>query len=252
MWKNDQYQKFVLIAHGRSGSTFLRSLFNSHDEIKCYGELFNPVPKRTFFAPDYFPVTHNESPQTLNTLRHNEPLEFIDKYIWRKQAKKIKAIGFKLFYYHALEKPTNEIWDKILNDKSLVIFHLHRKNRLKTLASVTLAKKYDTWHSNIQDAESFKLSYEDCLSFFKEFDDFENKIDHQFKDHKFLKFSYEDLVSDQKNVLETCSSLLGVHKIQFKSRMKKLKKKTLSESILNYHELKSRFENTPWESFFTD
>ena len=43
-WKRPPRQKFVIFGQGKSGSTLLTTLFNSHPEIHCDQEiLFNPV-----------------------------------------------------------------------------------------------------------------------------------------------------------------------------------------------------------------
>ena len=39
------YVRFVILTTGRSGSTWLVEALNSHDEIVCFGSLFEVLPQ---------------------------------------------------------------------------------------------------------------------------------------------------------------------------------------------------------------
>lgn len=250
LWTNAQYRKFVIVSHGRSGSTYFRSLLNSHPAIRCYGELFNPVPKKTFFHPEHFPLNIRETPAYLENLRRTKSVDFLSDYIWRKYPSGRKAIGFKLFYYHAKEGPWSNLWEFIYNDPTIRIIHLHRKNRLKTFLSLEMAKKYDKWHSNVKDPEPIHLEIERCRLFFEEFQSYEDDIDEKFKNHKSIKFYYEDLVAHREYVMNSVLDLLSVENRPHSSPMKKLKKKNLNEAISNFSSLQRAFKGSPWEKYF--
>jgi len=62
---------------------------------------------------------------------------------FRMESKSITTVGFKLFYYHL----TDGEWTKFLSFKDILIIHLTRRNRLRTIVSLDIAFKTDQWSS---------------------------------------------------------------------------------------------------------
>ena len=83
--ESDQYNKFVIIARSRTGSNLLRSYLNSHPNIEAHDELFRELKRKS--------------------------CQEIWKGLFIKKNKKIKYVGFKIFYYHPLEGSDNSIWN---------------------------------------------------------------------------------------------------------------------------------------------
>ena len=116
---NYDYKKFVVITTARTGSNWLISLMSSHKNISAYGEVFNILRGRS--------------------------TDDIWKEVFNKKLRKVKFIGFKIFYDHPLNTNDKSVWNKILSDKSIHIIHLKRENMLRSFISLKIAHKTQTW-----------------------------------------------------------------------------------------------------------
>ena len=125
---NNDYQKFIILARSRVGSNLLISYLNSHPNIHALGEMFGN--------------NHNEA--NINFRKEN-PLKFLNEFCFRSYAKGIKAVGFKIFYYHPVNGESRAIWDDLKNMKDLKIIHLKRENILRTHLSRAIAGQTDKW-----------------------------------------------------------------------------------------------------------
>ncbi|MFC2023143.1 hypothetical protein ACFLT5_00195 [Chloroflexota bacterium] len=91
------YERFIILGQERTGSNFLKDLLNSHSQIIASGELFQS-----------FDVIHWEygfhrmdPPRRLLVAFQDDPVGFLESYVFAKFPKRISAVGFKLFYAHA-------------------------------------------------------------------------------------------------------------------------------------------------------
>ena len=112
----------MIISDARTGSTLLLNLLGFHPYIETEGERF----------------------KNLNGLSQ----EVIWKDIFRKRQKKVKYVGFKLFYFHAKEE-NQWVWEYLKADKSITIIHLTRNNVLRSSISKKIGLKTRMWTENI-------------------------------------------------------------------------------------------------------
>jgi hypothetical protein len=61
---------------------------------------------------------------------------------------------------------------------------------------------------------------------------------------------YEDLVANTEKEIQDVQQFLGVESLPLTPYTKKQEKRPLKEIITNYDELKEKFEDTPWQTFF--
>ena len=81
-------QRFVVLAVPRTGSNLLCTLLNSHPEILCHHEVFNP--QGIFLA-----LSHRDQVQQFGDMtdRDQEPLAFLES-VWDSGANH-RCVGFK-------------------------------------------------------------------------------------------------------------------------------------------------------------
>lgn len=125
--------RFVILAVPRTGSNLLCTLLNSHPEILCHHEVFNP--QGVFTA-----LTHRDmateigSPQE----RDRDPLGFLQR-LWQTWHNH-RCIGFK--WTHG----QNEVvLRNVLEDSGIKKIVLRRRNRIKTYVSEKIARKTQQW-----------------------------------------------------------------------------------------------------------
>ncbi len=119
--KNPPETKFVIFTGGRTGSSLLRSLLNSHPEIHCEGEIL----KGRMWAP----------------------LQFIKK---RSLQSRARVYGFKLLSYQLRDVQSSiknkREFLKALADDGYKIIYLERKDKHRQSLSVAHAMHTDYWH----------------------------------------------------------------------------------------------------------
>ena len=129
-----QRNRFVILAVPRSGSNMLSSLLNSHGDVLCHHELYNP--NGIFYA---LPL-RNTSFQLAESMvqRDQAPLEMLER-IW-EQDLGFTCVGFKMTL-----KQNPAVFDSLLNDASIKKIVLKRGNSVKTHISKLIAEQSKVW-----------------------------------------------------------------------------------------------------------
>ena len=125
--------RFVILAAPRSGSNFLCSLLNSHAEILCHHEVYNP--SGIFYALD-----RRDGSLDLGTVeeRDQAPLAFLER-LWSATLGR-QCVGFKM------TRGQNEhVLEEVLRDPGVRKIVLHRRNRIKTYVSTLVAERSGQW-----------------------------------------------------------------------------------------------------------
>src|SRR5436190_16183182 len=119
--------RFVILTAPRTGSNWLCSMLNSHPEIICHHELFNP--EGIHYALDH---RNGELHLGSKAERDHSPLWFLDR-LWRAGFGK-RVIGFKLN-----RGQNQEVFRNVVADDKIQKLVLVRKNRIKTFVSEQIA-----------------------------------------------------------------------------------------------------------------
>jgi LPS sulfotransferase NodH len=129
-------KKYVILATPRSGSSHLVDLLDSHPQLCCAGELFNP---------------HGAALRKLGMRNKDDmrlagqaPLEFLDRVIAKtREGDEVKpCFGFKLMLHH-----DPRMIDHVLEDPQWCVIVLERRDLLAQWTSAGLAKKTGQWGS---------------------------------------------------------------------------------------------------------
>ena len=127
--------RFVIVAAPRTGSNWVCSMLNSHPEILCHHEIFNP-------EGIHYALDHRAGDMDCGTRdeRDRAPLDFIAR-LWRQTFGK-RAVGFKI------NRGQNEAaFRHVLADASVRKIVLARRNRVKTFVSEMIAERTGRWES---------------------------------------------------------------------------------------------------------
>jgi LPS sulfotransferase NodH len=167
----------------------------------------------------------------------------------------VRAVGFKLFYYHARVPPWSEIWQELREDPGVRVIHLTRRNILRTHLSRVLAARSDRWISTTAEPETaatVMLDETECLEAFNQTRAWEGEAREFFRDRPILEVEYEELVARQHEVMADVQAFLGLEAQELRAQTYPQLRQPMDQTILNFVELKQRFRGTPWESFFED
>lgn len=246
------YCRFIILGRGRTGSNFLRGLLNSHTQIITFGELFRFNDSIGWEFPDYDRFLQTPS---LISLMQDDPIKFLEKKVFRKFPRRISAVGFKLFYYHAQEDSRKIVWTYLRNQKDLKVIHLKRNNTFKMILSEQKAFKTNRWTNTAGQEEAklaLSINHEECLQRFSHEQQVKEEFDAYFEDHPKIEVIYEDLSRDYGSEMKRVQEFLGVNFEVVQPSTYKQSNQPLSEAISNYFELKEKCIGTPWEKFFEE
>lgn len=243
------YTKFIILGRSRTGSNFLRGLLSSHPEVITTGEILRNPDQIDWDSNQYF-----VNDKVLN-LYQTKPVDFMQKIVFRKFPPHIKAMGFKLFYYHAQTEPFNQIWGYLKENTDIHVIHIKRENILKTHLSRAQANRSGSWVNTSGKKEEhgpITLDPAECLQDFEQTRQWENHFDDYFKDHPVKQVTYEELSEDYEPVIRDIQSFLHISACPVKPQTYKQSSKPLSEMISNFDDLQTQFSHTPWVDFFKE
>jgi len=243
------YTRFIILGRSRTGSNFLRGLINDNPQVVSVGEIFRNEDQIDWDSPRF------ENNKTVLETYQRDPITFINKYLFRKFPVDIKAVGFKLFYYHAQKPPFNSIWKYLEEDNQIHILHIKRKNMLQTHVSRLKANQNNRWvntNGENEQQSSVLVDPQECSKDFEQTKKWESDADDLFRNHPKLEIFYEDLSKNYETILRNVQEFLGVNYFPVRPGTHKQSNLPLSQTITNFVELREYFKNSKYTSFFDE
>lgn len=232
VWGYDDYRKFIILTRSRTGSSLLRSMLSSHPSIYAESEIFARLDGRS--------------------------VESIFDHVFSKYPRFIKAVGFKIFYYHPLDDESGLVWDRIKQIPNMHIVHLKRGNVLRTILSRKIAGATDIWsvkqeHRELQVKDKqVRLTEDELFKGFLQTREWETDFGRMFGSKAIIDVYYEDLVNNPHGEFQKIIDWLCLEPFEPRTLLRRQNPEKLSDLILNYESLKERFSNTEWAGFFQD
>jgi len=180
--------RFVILAAPRSGSNFLCSLLNSHPEILCHHEVYNP-------SGIYYALEQRNGSLDLGTIeeRDHDPLAFLES-LW------FASLGHRCVGFKMTRGQNEQVLTKVLEDREVRKIVLHRGNRIKTYVSTLVALQSGQWEvyseaDLIEPEPKIELNVPDLRRHIAENDAYYARIDNAIRasGQSALNVTYEDL-----------------------------------------------------------
>jgi hypothetical protein len=226
--------KYVLFFIGRTGSTYLTQALSSHPEIAPGAEWEPLVGKDS-----------NQQLQAVRTLLTHPPYGYHP------------AVGFKT-KLKVVENP--ERLARLLKELGARIIILQRHNSIKHVVSLlnahrihdatgywNLYKTEDRLPPATIDVAEFDRKLEQVEEEKRELETYANNLDLPT-----LFLYYEDMLVDQRAILDRVFSFLGVRFEPTQSKCHKNTNDDLREAVSNFDELRSHYVGTPYEQMFDE
>lgn len=251
----NSYNRFVVIGRARVGSTLLRTALANHHQVAMYGEIFR-IPGQVVWNPKF-----GKKSERIQKAIAADPPEFLRSRVYRSYSSKVKAVGFKIFYYHAENGKWENVWPYLEMDKDIIVIHNKRRNILKSHLSNKRAYETGKWadKSKVDSVASkqkkmtpIHLDYEELNLWFNLTKKWEEHVDTTFAEHKKMDVYYEDLAENYSSEITRVQNFLGLEVEEIEPTTKKQAKGPLHKQISNFSELKSKFVGTPWIEFFEE
>lgn len=225
---------FVILCLGRTGSTHLASLLDSHPDITCLGELFsgasNRDPDRRAGPRSRLYVDH---PQRTPTEHHRQVTAGVSTPV----------VGFKLAWNNLRAHP--EALD-VLGDSNLRVIRLVRENRLAKHVSVELSKATERSREPYGRTR-VRLSPQVCMRRLEDFELQDRLLDELARDRPSIRVTYEALMADPS--LDDVQRFLGVALAPLASTSVKRRVGHLRDHVSNWGQLERALTGTRYEHY---
>jgi LPS sulfotransferase NodH len=127
--------RFVVLATPRTGSNWLCSLLDSHPDILCHHEIFNPEGIHYALS-----ARGGELDFGTVTARDREPLHVLDR-VWHE------TLGFPVVGFKLNRGQNPMVLNHVLLDQEVRKIVIKRANRIRTFVSEQIAELTGEWES---------------------------------------------------------------------------------------------------------
>jgi len=225
---------FAILCLGLVGSELLVSLLDSHPDVCCYGELFAP----RYEAPEEG-FAHSEQ---------DDPRLYVSELASGCDA---VAIGFKLPLSSIQAHPSAVT---LLDDAALRVIRLTRENLLAQHVSGILAFKTGVWKQRTGEegygGMTHRVNPARCAQALAKLEAREQEMDRLAEGHPTMRLTYEELVAGSR--IDEAQRFCGVKPQSLSSYHRKLRTRSLRETIENWGELSAELRGTRFERFLTE
>jgi len=234
-------KRFVILAAPRTGSNLLCSLLNSHPQILCHHEVFNP--RGIFYALD-----RRDGSMALATRdeRDRQPFEFLDR-LW-KASDDARYVGFKM-----TSGQHEGIMQQMLSDSSVQKIVLHRANRVRTYVSQLIAEQTDQWEvydeaELVRDVPRLRIDVKALRAHAESNASFYSNLEATLRSSRqsWLEVLYQDLLSRRTHA--RLLSFLGATPAALAARSVQQNRIDLRVLVDNFEELAAALEETDYHS----
>ena len=225
------YRSFIVLGRSRVGSNLLNSFLNQQKQVIAHSELAGKLSGKS-------------------------PKKLLDEIYCRYQ-RQIKAVGFKIFYYHPQDDESGAIWEDLKEIDNICVIHLKRKNILRTLLSREIAGKTNTYaqvgkNKKLDPIEKRRVNLTPLklIEGFQQTRNWEHQFDEFFKRQKVIQITYEQLIANPDEQVQRITNEFEIDYRPVEQHLQKQNIEPLSDLIENFEELANYFKPTPWHIFF--
>ena len=227
---------FIILSSGRSGSTLLVRLLNSHLRIKCHDELLN---RDQLLAYD---ISRNTSPNTLVNYVKANLLSISRHYLF---------VGFKVFneQLEYCNLPLKSLLESL--DYPHVII-LYRENLLDTYTSLKIAEKNNIWFSeSVVNNCAIEVDWESLKDYCDtEKERWKSSLSH-LKQCKLISISFQQLITNKERTMEKVFEFLNLPLEPVYTCSVRQNPLPLEDKVSNFKEIMKRAEDEDYSLMLT-
>lgn len=242
--------RFIILSRGRTGSTFLHRLLDSHPACVCFEELL--APRELPEPPDKLTVGRARAMARDEAQRGTDPVRFLERHVYAPSPG-IRATGFKLFYGHSRAGAAAAVWTWLRADRGLRVVHLQRRDVLRMFVSMKIALKTGAWWSldgePPLDEKQVVLDPAEFARYLAEVEAQRRHGDAEFAGHPVLRVDYEDFADYDEGgdpaAIDRVQSFLGLPLRRLQTPMHRQNPEPLPALIANFDRFRDALRGTP-------
>jgi LPS sulfotransferase NodH len=179
---------FVIVCFGRTGSSWLCSLLQSHPGILCHGEIFSPKGIR--FAPGYLDRSPMAATWTVAS-RDSDPEKFLEAVLSEDLGH--QAVGFKM-----LNWMQPDLMLRLARSQAVHKVILRRQNRVRAFLSRTRSEALERWQLESYHGSRVRLDPAELVAYVKRYERFYDELRAAATGTPVLEVVYEELLEDDR------------------------------------------------------
>lgn len=277
------YRRFVVVCTIRTGSTMLGSYLGSHPGVRMFFELFHRHAASVPFGVEGYRARGLDA--DVAALRNVDPVAFLERYVWGRQPRGVRAVGFKLLYTQARRERTwwdepafdhwwahvdrgaapdwaaarSDLWAHLAADREVAVIHLTRENPVRGMVSAALAKETGRWGVGATGGvgaetrrATVRLEPEHVLRNLEAGRRQRRETDALFAGHPLAHVTYEALTSRPGPTLARLQTFLGLPVAGLETRSRKQGGRPLAETVENLGAVEAALRGTDWAGLLDD
>lgn len=226
------YTRFVVTSDARDGSGMLETSLGAHPEVRLQGEILGSACRAEW-------KSYGSARRVLDAVAY-------------KRLSGPKAVGFKLFNWHADTNGFGDVYEYLREQRVLVV-HLRRGNLLEKYVSLQLARQTGVWYRHRRresPGPKLEVDCEEAVEYFERA--LAAYADHydQLVGLPCVFVLYEELRADFHGAIRRVLSFLGVDTdIRVVPSIVKQETRSMRDIVENYEQLEAALRGTRWETF---
>lgn len=221
--------RFVIYGQGRTGSSLLRSLLNTHPDVHCDGEILG--------QPVLVPESHVE--------RHA-----------RLAGRRVFGFKVKIYQLTWIQDRDPASFLRSLQGRGYRIIHLYRENLLRHAISNLYAEHRGHYHDRaVGERPSIEVDPDRVTEAMRRRQQHRDDEDRSLAGLEHLRLTYEDdllVPSRQEDAAVRVFRHLGLEPVEVSTSLARSVTGHLADRITNYDELVRSLADTPYERFLED
>lgn len=221
--------RFVILCLGRTGSTHLWSLLDSHPQIRCFGEVLNDEAR----DPDSFVLSGQK-----------KVVPFLRELL-ASPTEPVSGVKLPMNSLRAYPQAAS----LLAAEAEMRVVRLSRTNRLEQIVSRRLMARSGIAHSIHGDYGGTRVRIDpaSCVRAIETIEAEEAELDAIAAGHPTFRMAYEEIGSESR--LIALQEFLGVRPATMSSWFTRLQRKPLPEVIENWSELEAALTEAGYSAF---
>lgn len=228
-------RRFVILSSPRSGTHMLRTGLQSHPNIACLAEAFNP----DLVGPEPYDTSWSTE-------------DVLEKHIYRRRLSMIHTTGFAVHRGGAPLGPWTDLWDHLLAAPELSVIVLHRHDLVRRYLSFLTMRERNRRSDPSYQPPPRALGIEELRGEFLRYEAELAGFRQKFRDHRRLQVSYEQLRDDFRLTALRLQQFLGVPSHLIEPKTRRNPQHRLGDLVANLTELRAAFQGSRWEWCFRE
>jgi LPS sulfotransferase NodH len=249
-------ERFVILAHARSGSTLLMNALGQHPHVLACGELFNDVQTHRSEMPASFQLHNPGSPSRYQDNASGR--DFLNHILYEAEhPEPIAAVGWKLLFDQALHPPAaRTAWSFLQSRRDIRVIRLVRQNLLEAWVSLQIALQSGQWHvaadsvKNVITVPPLTVSIPEFEGYVRQIASLLEDSKKTFCHHSITELEYQsDLCCNFARTMERIHEFLGLQCHPTAPPLRKLAEQPLRSRVSNFEEVLLHFHGSPFQRY---